>query len=152
MGRSTQSLKTTDMADAAEDAKRKEELNASLKEYIAEWRKTREAEEDELAKLKEKQAKRKEIRAEQEKKLNAAITRRRRSVWRRLRPRDRRCSMPRRHRRLTPTRRRSPLLVDLAMTPARSSPRPRSSSRRRRRLLCPSESSPSSLRLWTLMR
>ena len=60
------------MADAAEDAKRKEELNASLKEYISEWRKTREAEEDELAKLKEKQAKRKEIRAEQEKKLNAA--------------------------------------------------------------------------------
>jgi len=60
------------MADAAEDAKRKVELNASLKEYIAEWRKTREAEEDELAKLKEKQAKRKEIRAEQEKKLNAA--------------------------------------------------------------------------------
>merc|ERR1712032_1206425 len=71
-GRSTQSLKTTDMADAAEDAKRKEELNNSLKEYISEWRKTREAEEDELAKLKEKQAKRKEIRAEQEKKLNAA--------------------------------------------------------------------------------
>merc|ERR1712110_627176 len=64
---------TTDMADAADDAKRKEELNASLKEYIAEWRKTREAEEDELAKLKEKQAKRKEIRAEQEKKLNAAM-------------------------------------------------------------------------------
>merc|ERR1712027_246324 len=63
---------TTDMADAAEDAMRKEELNASLKEYIAEWRKTREAEEDELSKLKEKQAKRKEIRAEQEKKLNAA--------------------------------------------------------------------------------
>merc|ERR1712137_692876 len=63
---------TTDMADAAEDAKRKEELNNSLKEYISEWRKTREAEEDELAKLKEKQAKRKEIRAEQEKKLNAA--------------------------------------------------------------------------------
>merc|ERR1712032_748215 len=71
-GRSTQSLKTTDMADAAEDAKRKEELNNSLKEYISEWRKTREAGEDELAKLKEKQAKRKEIRAEQEKKLNAA--------------------------------------------------------------------------------
>merc|ERR1711955_92803 len=41
-----------------------------LKEYIAEWRKTREKEEDELSKLKEKQAKRKEIRAEQEKKLN----------------------------------------------------------------------------------
>merc|ERR1712187_1068846 len=40
------------------------------KEYISEWRKTREKEEDELSKLKEKQAKRKEIRAEQEKKLN----------------------------------------------------------------------------------
>merc|ERR1712168_499729 len=58
------------MADAAEEAKRKEELNNQLKEYISEWRKTREKEEDELSKLKEKQAKRKEIRAEQEKKLN----------------------------------------------------------------------------------
>merc|ERR1712012_354636 len=48
----------------------KEELNNSLKEYISEWRKTREKEEDELSKLKEKQAKRKEIRLEQEKKLN----------------------------------------------------------------------------------
>merc|ERR1712110_86700 len=56
------------MAD--DDAKRKEELNNQLKEYISEWRKTREKEEDELSKLKEKQAKRKEIRAEQEKKLN----------------------------------------------------------------------------------
>merc|ERR1712042_431418 len=57
------------MADAAEEAKQKEALNSQLKEYIAEWRKTREKEEDELKKLKEKQAKRKEIRAE-EKKLN----------------------------------------------------------------------------------
>jgi troponin T len=56
------------MAD--DEAKRKEELNNQLKEYISEWRKTREKEEDELSKLKEKQAKRKEIRAEQEKKLN----------------------------------------------------------------------------------
>merc|ERR1712184_59790 len=55
---------TTDMADAAEDAKRKEELNNSLKEYISEWRKTREAEEDELAKLKEKQEKMKKEEAE----------------------------------------------------------------------------------------
>jgi len=54
------------MAD--EEAKQKEALNATLKEYIAEWRKTREKEEEELMKLKEKQAKRKEIRAEQEKK------------------------------------------------------------------------------------
>ena len=55
-----------------DDAARKAELNNQLKEYIAEWRKTREAEEEELAKLKEKQAKRKEVRMEQEKKLNAA--------------------------------------------------------------------------------
>merc|ERR1711930_28644 len=61
---------TATMAD--DDAKRKEELNNQLKEYISEWRKTREKEEDELSKLKEKQAKRKEIRLEQEKKLNQA--------------------------------------------------------------------------------
>jgi len=48
----------------------KGELNAQLIEYINEWRKTREKEEDELRRLKEKQAKRKEIRAEQEKILN----------------------------------------------------------------------------------
>jgi len=58
------------MAD--EEAKQKEALNATLKEYISEWRATREKEEEELKKLKEKQAKRKEIRAEQEKKLNQA--------------------------------------------------------------------------------
>ena len=40
------------MAD--DDVKRKEELNNQLKEYISEWRKTREKEEDELSKLKEK--------------------------------------------------------------------------------------------------
>merc|ERR1711915_1046478 len=56
------------MAD--DEAKQKEQLNAQLKEYISAWRETRAAEEDELQKLKEKQAKRKEIRAEQEKKLN----------------------------------------------------------------------------------
>merc|ERR1711890_45552 len=55
---------------AEEEAKQKEALNNTLKEYIAEWRKTREKEEEELKKLKEKQAKRKEIRAEQEKKIN----------------------------------------------------------------------------------
>merc|ERR1712076_164488 len=59
---------STVMAD--EEAKQKEALNATLKEYIAEWRKAREKEEEELMKMKEKQAKRKEIRAEQEKKLN----------------------------------------------------------------------------------
>merc|ERR1712037_326531 len=63
------SSRSTVMAD--EEAKQKEALNATLKEYISEWRATREKEE-ELKKLKEKQAKRKEIRAEQEKKLNQA--------------------------------------------------------------------------------
>ena len=41
------------------------ELNEQLKEYIGEWRNQRSKEEEELKRLKEKQAKRKEIRAEQ---------------------------------------------------------------------------------------
>merc|ERR1712080_690564 len=45
------------------------ELDEQLKEYINEWRKQRAKEEEELKRLKEKQAKRKEIRAEQEKNL-----------------------------------------------------------------------------------
>nr|XP_045595385.1 troponin T-like isoform X3 [Procambarus clarkii] len=45
------------------------ELDEQLAEYIAEWRKQRSKEEDELKKLKEKQAKRKILRAEEEKKL-----------------------------------------------------------------------------------
>eukprot|EP00092_Neocalanus_flemingeri_P034728 GFUD01037790.1.p1 GENE.GFUD01037790.1~~GFUD01037790.1.p1 ORF type:complete len:382 (+),score=173.03 GFUD01037790.1:97-1146(+) len=49
---------------------KKSELDEQLKEYISEWRKTREKEEEELKRLKDKQAKRKEIRAEQEKKLS----------------------------------------------------------------------------------
>merc|ERR1712242_441194 len=48
---------------------KKSELDEQLKEYINEWRKQRGKEEEELKRLKEKQAKRKEIRAEQEKKL-----------------------------------------------------------------------------------
>merc|ERR1711963_131374 len=47
----------------------KGELDEQLREYINEWRKQRAKEEEELKRLKEKQAKRKEIRAEQEKKL-----------------------------------------------------------------------------------
>merc|ERR1711944_235318 len=46
----------------------KGELDEQLREYINEWRSQR-AKEEELKRLKEKQAKRKEIRAEQEKKL-----------------------------------------------------------------------------------
>merc|ERR1712058_158129 len=45
------------------------ELNDQLKEYIHQWRDERAKEEEELKRLKEKQAKRKEIRIEQEKKL-----------------------------------------------------------------------------------
>merc|ERR1712029_1178204 len=48
---------------------KKGELDEQLKEYINEWMKQRAKEEEELKRLKEKQAKRKEIRAEQEKKL-----------------------------------------------------------------------------------
>ena len=40
-----------------------------MREYINEWRRQRSKEEEELQGLKEKQSKRKEIRAEQEKKL-----------------------------------------------------------------------------------
>merc|ERR1712037_743399 len=105
-------------ADGQDQAAAKAALNETLKEYINEWRKTREKEEEELKKLKEKQAKRKEIRAEQEKKLNqqkkeeeeklrkdenekkAKRLRRKRSVWKRPRPRGRRCLRLRRPTRL----------------------------------------------------
>merc|ERR1711936_1500937 len=48
---------------------KKSELDEQLKVYINEWRKTREKEEEELKRMKDKQARRKEIRAEQERKL-----------------------------------------------------------------------------------
>merc|ERR1712110_778824 len=53
----------------ARQGAKKGELDEQLREYIDEWRKQRAKEEDELKRLREKQAKRKEIRAEQEKKL-----------------------------------------------------------------------------------
>jgi len=49
---------------------KKAELNSQLKDYILQWRDERSKEEEELKRLKEKQAKRKEIRAEQEKKAS----------------------------------------------------------------------------------
>merc|ERR1712137_279340 len=55
------------MADDAQA--KKAELNSQLKDYIVQWRDERSKEEEELKRLKEKQAKRKEIRAEQEKKV-----------------------------------------------------------------------------------
>jgi len=48
---------------------KKGELDEQLMEYINDWRTQRSKEEEELKRLKEKQAKRKEVRAEQEKKL-----------------------------------------------------------------------------------
>merc|ERR1719471_2438622 len=56
------------MADDAQA--KKDELNSQLKDYILQWRDERSKEEEELKRLKEKQAKRKEIRAEQEKKAS----------------------------------------------------------------------------------
>ena len=58
-----------DLMNVGNEMKMTHELDEQLREYINEWRKQRSKEEDELKRLKEKQAKRKEIRAEQEKKL-----------------------------------------------------------------------------------
>merc|ERR1712012_568830 len=52
----------------AEDRQKKSEMNDQLREYISQWRDERAKEEAELKRLKDKQAARKEIRAEQEKK------------------------------------------------------------------------------------
>merc|ERR1712037_728589 len=89
----------------------KNELNEQLKDYINQWRDERSKEEAELKRLKDKQAARKEIRAEQEKKQAEQRRRRsrgrsrkrrkqrprpRRSRWRRMRGKGKRCSPPRR--------------------------------------------------------
>merc|ERR1719312_1968147 len=67
----SQTSKKGDEAFAkAKAGMKKSELDEQLREYINEWRKQRSKEEEELKRLKEKQAKRKEIRAEQEKKLS----------------------------------------------------------------------------------
>merc|ERR1712041_22016 len=55
-----------------EDLAKKAEMNDQLREYISQWRDERNKEEAELKRLKDKQAARKEIRAEQEKKQAAA--------------------------------------------------------------------------------
>merc|ERR1719312_1559816 len=66
----SQTSKKGDEAFAkAKAGMKKSELDDQLREYINEWRTQRGKEEEELKRLKEKQAKRKEIRAEQEKKL-----------------------------------------------------------------------------------
>merc|ERR1712002_733893 len=148
----SQFLESTVMAE--EEAKQKEALNATLKEYIAEWRKTREKEEEELKKLKEKQAKRKEIRAEQERRsTNRRRKKKKRQGKRKLRGRP--WKLKRKRRSLKPKRPalvpRSLLLGREPVMPTRRCPRPRSSWRRRRRSPSPSESSLSTSKPWTLM-
>eukprot|EP00092_Neocalanus_flemingeri_P066163 GFUD01080573.1.p1 GENE.GFUD01080573.1~~GFUD01080573.1.p1 ORF type:complete len:307 (-),score=128.96 GFUD01080573.1:144-1064(-) len=65
------SKKGDDAFAKAKSGIKQSELNEQLKEYIGEWRNQRAKEEEELKRLKDKQAKRKEIRAEQDKKLAA---------------------------------------------------------------------------------
>merc|ERR1712203_808569 len=55
------------MGASAEDKAKKGDLNDQLKEYIHQWRDERAKEEEGLKRLKEKQAKRKEVRIEEEK-------------------------------------------------------------------------------------
>jgi hypothetical protein len=91
-----------------QDQKRSD-LDEQLKEYINEWRKQRAKEEDELKKLKDKQAKRKVSRAEEEKRMahlvcvrlkrrNNVKLKRRGNVLRRLRRNVKPCSKPKRKR------------------------------------------------------
>merc|ERR1712137_146345 len=62
----------TDILKNRQDQKRAE-LDEVLKEYIAEWRKQRVKEEEELKKLKEKQARRKVFRAEEDKNISLSF-------------------------------------------------------------------------------
>merc|ERR1712029_736903 len=61
--------KKVNLAARAQGQMQMTELDEQLQEYIAEWRKQRQKEEEELYKLKEKQAKRKILREEEEKQL-----------------------------------------------------------------------------------
>merc|ERR1711862_800911 len=65
--RSNTSMKGDEAFAKKKSGLKKSELDEQLKEYISEWRRNRETEEDELKKMKEKQLRRKEIRAEQDK-------------------------------------------------------------------------------------
>ena len=67
--RSNTSLKGDEAFAKKKSGLKKTELDEQLKEYISEWRKNREEEEDELKRMKEKQLRRKEIRAEQDRVL-----------------------------------------------------------------------------------
>jgi len=67
--RSNTSMKGDEAFAKKKSGLKKSELDEQLKEYISEWRRNREHEEDELKKMKEKQLRRKEIRAEQDRVL-----------------------------------------------------------------------------------
>merc|ERR1739849_48973 len=73
----------------------KNSLNESLKDYINQWRDERQKEEEELKRLKDKQAKRKEVRAEQEKAMAQKERRkRRRRITRRRKRRKSKIIVP----------------------------------------------------------
>ena len=60
--RSNTSLKGDEAFAKKKSGLKKSELDEQLKEYISEWRKNREEEEEDLKRMKEKQLRRKEIR------------------------------------------------------------------------------------------
>merc|ERR1712243_226971 len=68
MGMSNTSIKGDEAFAKRKAGVQKNELNEQLKDYINQWREERAKEEAELKRMKDKQAARKEIRAEQEKK------------------------------------------------------------------------------------
>merc|ERR1712072_24895 len=67
--RSNTSVKGEEAFAKKKSGLKKSELDEQLKEYIGEWKKNRETEEVELQRMKDKQLKRKEVRAEQERRL-----------------------------------------------------------------------------------
>merc|ERR1739838_217638 len=103
--------------------KQKGELDEQLRDYINEWRKTREKEEEELKKLKEKQAKRKESELRRRRSSDKKRTKRRprklkkrRRSLKKLKLQGKKCLKPRRLE-LEQTR-RSLLLVEPVEMPA----------------------------------
>merc|ERR1712038_167491 len=67
--RSNTSVKGEEAFAKKKSGLKKSELDVQLKEYIGEWKRNREQEEVELQRMKDKQLKRKEVRAEQERRL-----------------------------------------------------------------------------------
>merc|ERR1719153_428242 len=104
-----ETMSNTSMKGDEAFAKRKQgvqknELNEQLKDYINQWREERAKEEAELKRLKDKQAARKEIRAEQDRELAA---KKKEEEDQRRRPRLPRRRLRRRRRRRRWRRRKS---------------------------------------------